>query len=91
MNIIHTRDNKSPELQTAIVEPILIICVYGSSVSEISCKIQTMLSLSYTTIKNYLFYLMEYEVISYDGQKKIFTILDEGRNLLDKIDKKEKT
>lgn len=50
-----------------------------------------MLSLSYTTIKNYLFYLMEYEVISYDGQKKIFTILDEGRNLLDKIDKKEKT
>ncbi len=44
-----------------------------------------MLPINYSTIKNYLFYLIEYEIISYNGQKKIFTIDDEGFDLLKMI------
>ena len=41
-------------------------------------------------IKNYLFYLIDFEAISYNGQKKIFKISDGGLDLLEMIDKEKK-
>lgn len=87
MSITHSKDIESPELQATIVEPILKSCVNKSSILEISWKVQTMLSLPSYIIKNYLFYLIDYEVVSYDGQKRIFTITDGGYELLDMIEK----
>ncbi|MGN6821431.1 MAG: hypothetical protein ACTHJ7_01425 [Candidatus Nitrosocosmicus sp.] len=90
MSIIHNKEIKSPELQASIVEPILTICIEGSSIFEISRKIQTMMRLHYITIKQYLFYLIDYEVITYKGQKQTFKTSDEGLGLLDMIDKEKK-
>ena len=41
-------------------------------------------------IKNYLFYLIDFEAISYNGQKKIIKISDGGLDLLEMIDKEKK-
>jgi hypothetical protein len=41
-------------------------------------------------IKNYLFYLIDFEAISYNGQKKIIKISDGGLDLLKMIDKEKK-
>jgi len=41
-------------------------------------------------IKNYLFYLIDFEAISNNGQKKIFKISDGGLDLLEMIDKEKK-
>jgi predicted transcriptional regulator len=90
MSISHNKDIKSPELEASIVEPMLTICIEGLSIFEISWKIQTMMVLPYIIIKRYLFYLMDYEVMRYDGQKQIFTTTYEGHNLLDMIDKEKK-
>jgi predicted transcriptional regulator len=88
--MIHNKDIESPELQANIVEPILKFCVNKSSMLEISWTIQIMLSLPSYIIKIYLFYLIDYEVISYDGQKRIFTITYGGYKLLDAIEKETK-
>jgi predicted transcriptional regulator len=90
MSISHNKDIKSPELEASIVEPLLTICIEGLSIFEISWKIQTIMLLPYFIIKRYLFYLIDYEVMRYDGQKQIFTTTYEGHNLLDMIDKEKK-
>jgi predicted transcriptional regulator len=90
MSISHNKDIKSPELKASIVEPLLTICIKGLSIFEISWKIQTMMVLPYIIIKRYIFYLIDYEVMRYDGQKQIFTTTYEGHNLLDMIDKEKK-
>ena len=41
-------------------------------------------------IKNYLFYLIDFEAISYNAQKKIIKISDGGLDLLKMIDKEKK-
>jgi predicted transcriptional regulator len=90
MSISHNKGIKTPELKASIVEPMLTICIEGLSILEISWKIQTMMVLPFIIIKRYLFYLIDYEVMRYDGQKQIFTTTDEGHNLLDMIDKEKK-
>jgi predicted transcriptional regulator len=90
MSINHNKDIKPPDLEASIVEPILTICIDGSSIFEISWKIQTMIRLSHTTIKRYLFYLIDYEVITYEGHKQTFKTTYEGHNLLGLIDKEKR-
>ena len=82
MNVSPNTDVKSPQLQAAIVEPILKLCIDGITMDELKIKTDKMLPLMYTIAKKYLFYLIEYEFILYDGQKRIFIIKDEGYNLL---------
>ena len=38
-------------------------------------------------LRKYLFYLIDYEVITYEGNIQKFSIKDEGYNLLDSINK----
>jgi predicted transcriptional regulator len=90
MSLSHNKDIKPPNLEASIVEPILTICIDGSSIFEISWKIQTITRLSHTTIKRYLFYLIDYEVIIYEGQKQTFKTTNEGHNLLGLIDKEKR-
>ncbi len=81
---------KSPELQAVIVESILIYCINESSISELVNKVQKILPLSYITIKEYLFYLINYELISYSGQSQVYKLEEGGFDLLYKIEKEKR-
>ena len=72
-------------MQAAILKPILTLCIEGISICELSWKIQSIFPLPYTTIKRYLFYLIEYDVISYSGQRQKYRMELGGFGLLDLI------
>ncbi len=90
MNVSHNKDVKPPVLQAAIVEPILKLCINGITMDELKLKTDKMLPLMFMIAKKYLFYLINYDLVSYDGQKRIFTIKDDGYDLLSEI-KNEKS
>ncbi len=85
MNIINNKDIKSPELKASIVEPILLRCANKVSFDILALAIQQNFQISFMDLKIYLFYLIDYEVISYNGQEQMFTIEDGGLDLLDMI------
>ena len=81
---------KSPEFCAAIIERILQSCIYGSYIYELVNAVQSITSSPHNTLKKYLFYLIDYELISYDGQKQMYIIADEGLDLLDWITSEKK-
>jgi hypothetical protein len=81
---------KSPKLQAFIIEFILLLYINGVSVCELSFEMQTRLPFPYKTLKKYLFYLVNYELLSYDGQKQVYVTEEGGFDLLDKIDREKK-
>jgi predicted transcriptional regulator len=81
---------KSPKLQAAIVEPILLLCTNGLSICELLFEIQRILPLQYKVLKKYLFYLINYELLSYDGQRQIYITEDGGLDLLNRIDEEKR-
>jgi hypothetical protein len=83
-------DIKSPKLQGFIVEYILLSCINGVSICEISFEMQRILPFPYKTLKKYLFYLVNYELLLYDGQKQVYVTEDGGFDLLDKINREKK-
>jgi predicted transcriptional regulator len=72
----------SQELEAIIVERILAICVKGASFNELRDAIQKVASFSRFILKKYLFHLIEYGIISYQGQSQVYIITWEGLNLL---------
>jgi len=76
MNISNNKDIKLPVLQAAVVEPILKLCVNGITMYDLKLKTDNMWSLMYDIAKKYLFYLIDYGLVSYNGQKQIFVIED---------------
>ncbi len=71
MYIISNNAIKSPELQASIIEPILLSCVDdGVSFHILLLIMQRMSRIYYFELKRYLFYLIDYGVISYDGIKQ---------------------
>ncbi|MDQ4073952.1 MAG: hypothetical protein M3162_06565 [Thermoproteota archaeon] len=82
---------KSPKLKAVIVEPILISRMKGISISELLFEIQSTLPLSKKTLKRYLFYLINYELVSYNGQRKAYLTEEGGVDLLQIIIKEKKT
>lgn len=90
--MIFTNSNKSlksPEFQAVIVEAILQSCISGSYIYELIDVIERIIPSPYNILRKYLFHLINYELISYDGQKQIYTIEDKGLDLMDWI-KREK-
>jgi hypothetical protein len=88
MSIIHNKQIGSPDLEASIVESILTMCIdNGVSTFELYRKMQTI---PHTIIKCYLFYLIDYEILFYDSQKKKFIAKCEGYELLDEIDKEKR-
>ena len=68
----------------------MLSCIDGVTNYELESAIQTMLPLSDITIKEYLFYLINYELVSYNGQKQIFSIEYWGFGLFDMIDEEKR-
>ena len=85
-------NNRSPKLKASIIEPILLLCINGISIYELSFEIQRILPLPYNALKKYLFYLVSCELLSYSGQRQIYVTEDGGLELLYKIhQEKQKT
>src|SRR5215216_7953872 len=80
----HDHDHivKSQELGAIIVEQILGVCVNKARFNELKDATQRVASLSRYSLKKYLFYLIEYGIISYQGQNQVYVITWEGLNLL---------
>jgi hypothetical protein len=89
MYIISNNDTKSPELQASIIEPILLSCMDGISFNLLLLIMRKILQIYSFKLKRYLFYLIDYGVISYDGLKQAYKIENGGLGLLEMI-KKEK-
>ncbi len=81
---------KSPKLKAVVLEPILLSCIRGISIGELLSEIQITLPLSHKTLKKYLFYLINYELVSYDGQRRLYLTEDGGLDLLQTIKKEKK-
>ena len=82
-------NKSSPKLKASIIEPLLLLCINGISIYELPTEIQGMSLLPCKTLKKYLFYLVSYELISYNGQRQIFVTEDGGLDLLYKIHKEK--
>ena len=76
-------------MQAVIFQPILIMCLKGSPIQSINWNIQKLLPISDELIKKYLFYLIEYGLISYKGNNHLYFSTDAGINLLFKIEHKK--
>jgi hypothetical protein len=94
MNIKDNTNNnsinkKSPRLKGEIVENIILLLrLKEYSVSDLLFEIKRKLPLtSYNTLRKYLIYLADYELISYNGQRKVYLIECNGLDLLYWINK----
>jgi hypothetical protein len=81
---------KSLKLKVVIVESILLSCIVTGSILELLFKIQTVLPLSYEVLKKYLFYLVDFNFISYNGQKQVYITEERELDLLYMIKKEKK-
>jgi hypothetical protein len=94
MSILNDNDKKSPELKASIVEPILSFCSSSITFNFLLITIQQISRISPYELKIYLFYMIEYGVVFYKGQKQEFIIDKGGIDLLhvlkrEKIQKKD--
>jgi hypothetical protein len=81
---VYNKANPSPFEWTGedIVEYILSLCGEETTSDDL---MQLMISSSPTILKKYLFYLIDYDLISYSGQKQVYLIKDKGLELLSRI------
>jgi Tfp pilus assembly ATPase PilU len=87
----HEKTKNILVMEAVIFQPILLICLRGSSIQRINLNIQRLLPVSSELIKKYLFYLIEYGLISYDGSSRSYFSSNEGITLLVKIERKKVT
>ena len=78
-------------MQAIIFQPILLLCLKGASIQSIYWNIQKLLPISDELTKKYLFYLIEYGLMSYNGNNHSYFSSDAGVNLLLKIERKKLT
>ena len=86
---------KLPKLKTTIVENILVLLYLKDfTISELLVELQRRLPYSSSSscklFKKYLVYLVDCDLISYDGQSQVYTIEDNGRDILIWISKEKK-
>ena len=80
-----------PDLRAVLVEPILQACVSQSSFSELTSIIQEKQpALSSNSLREYLFYLIEYYFINYHGNSRVFVLTGAGLGLLYMINKEKR-
>jgi len=90
MRFANHKKTKSPKLRAVVVESILTSCVNGVSICKLSLKIQRISPLPHRDLKRCLFYLINYELVSYDGQRQLFITEEGGLDLLHMINKEKK-
>lgn len=83
---------KSPKLNGVIVESmLLLLSIKGYSISSLLSELKKRLPyFKSQKFKKYLVYLADYELISYDGQRRIYQIEYKGVDLLDMINAERK-
>ena len=86
-NNVHIKIYK---LKGIIVEDILLYCMGYASISYLSFELQRILPLPFSSIKIYLFYLIDYGFLSYNGQKQMLLTEKKEFELLYEISKKKK-
>jgi predicted transcriptional regulator len=82
---------KSPELKAMIVEQVLVVCVNRIRFNELFDTIRKITSFSHYILKKYLFHLIEYGLISYQGKNQVYVITRTGLDLLSIINREKKT
>lgn len=73
------RKKRSPILQGNVVECLLQNFIKQCTFEDIMTKVDTQ---SIFAVKTYLFILINHDLISYHGKKRLFVIELEGYNLL---------
>ncbi len=83
---------KSPKLKGIIVENILLILYTNDySIPDLLSKLKALpLLSSYKIFNKYLVHLTDYELISYNGQRHLYHIENNGVDLLELIDEEKK-
>src|SRR3954453_19009486 len=83
---------KSPKLKSVIVENVLeLLYLKDFIIFELLSELQRRLPLfSYKSLRKYLVYLVDYDLILYDGQRQVYTIEYNGLDLLNWISKEKK-
>ncbi len=76
------KNSMYPELQAFIVEPILVACMDDATLDDIAKAIELYIPSPLPILKDYLFFLVEYGLVSYNGQKRLFSIDDEGWGMM---------
>jgi hypothetical protein len=90
MSCTYYNNAKSPKLKAVILEPVLLSCINGISIDEILFQIQKKLPLSPKTLKKYLIYLINYELVSYNEPRRSYLTEDRELDLLQMINKEKK-
>ena len=82
---------KSPELKAIIVEQILVVCVNRTRFNELFDIVRRINSLPRYILKKYLFQLIEYGIISYQGENHVYVITRTGLELLSIVNREKRT
>jgi hypothetical protein len=69
-------------LRQKIVEYILLLCAPEAKLDDL---MQLITASSSTLLKKYLFFLIDYDLILYNGQKRVYVIKDKGLQVLSRI------
>lgn len=87
--LIDCNDTKTPKFKAKLVAILLRATIKGLATSDIDKLIRNstyssgqISALTIHTIKKYLYYLIEYGLILYDGTNQVFIIKNSGINLL---------
>lgn len=84
----YSNNSKSPKLKVIIIEIILLHSIQGFGVRDIDELKRIIVSsihlssLTSHTLKKYLHYLIEYDLIFYDGINHVFVMKERGFKLL---------
>lgn len=84
-----TSDNESGKkivMKAAILQPILISCFESITISHLCSIVSNIVPINKDVIKKYLFYMIEFNLITYKGKIKSFLIATDGINLLFQIE-----
>jgi hypothetical protein len=89
ISLIDRNDTKAPKFKAKLVAILLRTTIKGLATSDIDKLIRNstyssgqISALTIHTIKKYLYYLIEYGLILYDGTNQVFIIKNSGINLL---------
>lgn len=78
----HDRSTRAPTLQAASVEPISVCCINGLF-NDLEYEIPIIFPLASNKLTKYSLYLIDYQIIAYDGHKQVYAIEIGGYDLLD--------
>ena len=72
-------------LRASIIEAVLLSCITESSFFKINQYVQRVVPTSNSSLRKYIFHLIDNAFISYNGDKKTYAINSSGLKLLDII------